>query len=306
MEISYNSAAYLITGGGLFADAKGEEQGWALPTTLMPTAPHGRGTDRKDFIRIEGTLDETRRANTGVAPGFACGLNPFYPDWLSYPADPLHIDKSRANWTFINCASDVRPFGLYVAMFRDKCDTSLSKELAGSAGTFGFFAVVETENPTQPLGNFTDFIEEVMSLNGSKTYTAEGVHNFRFPTGMGSDVDFVCLPTKGGAYKPRLWPIVKINGEVFGRDLDQWDLATSEVFTPSGVRTHLEDFIIRSEKHFGCVMIDNPALDARLVLDLSDALHPRSAYVKANRFDANCRCPLSNECERLHPIKSLP
>jgi hypothetical protein len=270
----------------------------------MPTVPHGRGSDWKEFIRIEGTLDERKRANTGVAPGFACGLNPVIPDWLQLPADPQHIDDSPAPWTFINCASEVRPFGFFVAVYRAKCDTDLSKDLAGQAGTFGFFAVSETDGEVVELQRFQDFKAEILALNESKVYTAEGLSNFIFPTGLGAEVDFICLPTVNGVYyNPFLWPIVKINGEEFERDLNRWDLAASEVFTAGGIRTSLEDWIIRSEKHYGCVMIDNPARDERLVLDFSDELNPRSAYVKGQRFASGCRCPLSNECVRRHPIK---
>jgi hypothetical protein len=96
---------------------------------------------------------------------------------------------------------------------------------------------------------------------------------------------------------------VKINGKAVGRNINNWDLATSSVFFPDGQQISLEDRIIRSEKHFGCVMVDNPRLVHRLVLDLSDVMNPRSAYVMGHRFDSGCRCPLSKECERRHPIK---
>ena len=303
MEVTFSSNRYLITGGGLFADGRGDEQAWALPTNLMLTAPHPRSSDWKDFIRIEGTINERRRANTGVAPGFACGLNPRVPDWiLALRDNPLLVDTSRTNWTFINGASNVLPFGVYVVVFAKKCDTDLSKKLAGGAGTFGFFAVVEVEMVDQD-NHFTSFITDVLALNETKTCTAEGTNNFLFPSGMGGDIDFVCLPTKSGSYEPLLWSIVKINGKVVGRDMNNWDLATSSVYSPDGQQTSLEDWIIRSEKHFGCVMVDNPRLDQRLVLDLSDAMNPRSAYVQDHRFESGCRCPLSKECERRHPVK---
>ena len=314
-EITFNSATYLITGGGMFTEGRqwpmpdeDREHSWALPTTLMPTAGgvdvygEQRNTDWKDFIRIEGTADEKKRANTGVAPGFACGLNPVIPQWMLLPAGANCIRQDIKPWTFINCATmDCgRPLGFYVAVFKAPCDTALSTELAGEDGTFGFLAAAEIVRPNY---KFEEFVADVIALNGSKSYTAEGTNNFAFPTGFGPQIEFVCVPTKKGDYERLLWPIVKINGESFERDIDRWDLATSEVFKPDGIRTSLEDFVIRSEKHYGCVMIDNPKLDERLVLDLSDALNPKSAYVKGQRFDSGCRCPLSTECERKHPIK---
>ncbi|HEY2972452.1 MAG TPA: hypothetical protein VGJ48_08065 [Pyrinomonadaceae bacterium] len=306
MEITFSSNKYLITGGGIFANARGDEEAWALPTNLMLTAPNAtRSSDWRDFIRIEGTVEEKARANTGVAPGFACGLNPRIPDWileLKMRGNPSLIETTHTNWTFINFACNEFPFGVYVVVFEKKCDSELSRVFAGQHGKFGFFAVVEVEMVDQD-NHFTSFKSDVLSLNSSKTYTAEGINNFLFPTGLGGDIDFVCLPTQNGNYEPLLWTIVKINGKAVGRNINNWDLATSSLFSPDGQQTSLEDWIIRSEKHFGCVMVDNPRLDHRLVLDLSDAMNPRTAYVMDHRFDSGCRCPLSKECERKHPIK---
>lgn len=308
MEITFNSGTYLITGGGLFANGRGDEQAWALPTTLMPTLSivdtngEPRSMDWQDFIRIEGTPDAYKRANTGVAPGFACGLNPVIPLWLRLPIGPQHIDQ-HGPWTFINCASDTRPFGFFVTVFQSPCNTIISKELAGQDGTFGFFAVAETDMPIVSENTFEEFKAKVLALNESKTYTSEGINNFAFPAGMGANIEFVCLPTQNGAYNPLLWPIVSLNGAALERDLNKMDLAASSVFTAAGLQTSLEDWIIQATKNFGCIMIDNPALDERLVLDFSDAMNPRTAYVKGQRFTAGCRCPLSNECTRRHPIK---
>ena len=301
MEIAFCSKSYLITGGGLFADGRASEQAWALPTTLMLTVPSKRGLDWKDLLRIEGTIDERRRANTGVAPGFACGLNPSIPDWMFEFNLPHLVDTTNTNWTFFNWASNEYPFGVYVVVFARQCDTGLSKELAGETGTFGFFAVVEAKVGHD--NQFTNFITDVMALNASKTYSAEGTNNFKFPTGLGGEIDFVCIPTQNGNYEPHLWPIVKINGKPVERRMNNWDLATSSVYFANGIQTSLEDWIIRSDQRFGCIMVDNPRLDHRLVLDFSDAMNPRLAYVMGNRFDAGCRCPLSQECERRHPIK---
>lgn len=307
VEITYNSGMYLITGGGLFAEGRGDEQAWALPTTLMPTIARKvygepRGMDWKDFIRIEGTPNGHRRANTGVAPGFACGLNPVIPEWFNSPIGPLNIDP-HGPWTFINCATEVRQFGFFVAVFQSPCITDVSKELAGQDGTFGFFAVAEADMPIAPPSTFEEFKAKVLALNESNIYTSEGINNFAFPSGMGGNIEFVCLPTQNGSYNPLLWPIVSINGAAMERDMNKMDLAASSVFTAAGIQTSFEDWIIRAAKNFGCVMIDNPALDERLVLDFSDAMNPKSAYVKGQRFTSGCRCPLSNECTRRHPIK---
>ena len=315
LEVTYSSVTYLITGGGVFAEGRQwplsddeREHAWALPTTLMPTASgvdvYGgqRNTDWKDFIRIEGASDEKKRGNTGVAPGFACGLNPVIPDWMLLPVDPQYVRRDMPPWTFINCASIEcgRPFGFYVAVYRAGCDSELSRQLAGKDGTFGFFAVSEVVRPSY---TFEQFVSDVIALNGSTTYTAEGMHTFSFPTGFGPNIEFVCLPTFSTLYDRYTWPIVKINGVAWERDIGKWHLAQSEVFDSKGSRTSLEDFVMWSEKHYGCVMVDNPRLDHRLILDMGDALQPKSAYVTSQRFESGCRCPLSGPCERLHSIK---
>ena len=42
----------------------------------------------------------------------------------------------------------------------------------------------------------------------------------------------------------------------------------------------------------GCVVVQNPLLDQKLVLDLSDALQPRRALVTMSQHK-ECRCPLT-------------
>lgn len=57
---------------------KRDTNGAGLPITLMP---RDQGADLAELVQIDGYPDEGR-ANTCVAPGFACGLNPVVPDRL--------------------------------------------------------------------------------------------------------------------------------------------------------------------------------------------------------------------------------
>lgn len=299
VEVYFSSAKYLISAGGIFADGRGlsyeeSEQAWALPTTLMPAAA---GVDWKEFVRIEGAVDETRRANTGVAPGFACGLNPVFPEWVK-EADDQCFREPVPRWTFINFANAGqcgRDWGFYVAVFRDRCDTPLSRKLAGADGTFGFFAVVE---PWGHAYTFDQFVDEILDLNRKTLYTAEGTHTFAFPSGHGPVIDFCACPTEDGKQARLKWPIVRIDNAAVERDLTKWPLAESECYAKDGRRTDIDDWIIKSWERKGCVMVDNPHLDQRLVLDLSNASKPRISLITADRHAEGCRCPLEPRCDQ--------
>src|SRR5262249_8972605 len=130
-EIYYISKRYLISGGGFFSssDRLRGEDAVALPTTLMPAA---LGGDCGECVRMDGYPPE-RRSNMGVAPGFACGVNPKIPESLSKPPIAKTIDD---HWTFLDCTSPAgfpAGAGFYVAVYR-----------ANESGTdFGFFAVTD-------------------------------------------------------------------------------------------------------------------------------------------------------------------
>jgi hypothetical protein len=97
VELYASSPEFLISAGGVFREGRGSEQGWALPTILMPTAD---GADWNELIQISGSTEPKIQANTCVAPGFACGLNPWVPD-----AVPQACIKRSGNWRFINFAT---------------------------------------------------------------------------------------------------------------------------------------------------------------------------------------------------------
>lgn len=99
VEIYASQPEFFISGGGIWQPSGARDrlfgrffpgadtQGQALPTTLIPTFD---GADRNRLVRIAGHTDEEKRANSCVAPGFACGLNPTIPAVLlnRFPASP--------------------------------------------------------------------------------------------------------------------------------------------------------------------------------------------------------------------------
>jgi hypothetical protein len=89
VELYARDPNLLITAGGDWEDNTRQDQvppftgvpssnGAALPTTLMPA---WAGTSLADLIQIAGNSESQShlRANSCVAPGFACGLNPTIP-----------------------------------------------------------------------------------------------------------------------------------------------------------------------------------------------------------------------------------
>jgi hypothetical protein len=87
VELYASTNSFLISSGGDFEPSEPRDRilgidskdtrGSAIPTVLVPRS---FGISRDEMIRIEGDLDPSKRTNTCVAPGFACGLNLRTPD----------------------------------------------------------------------------------------------------------------------------------------------------------------------------------------------------------------------------------
>jgi len=97
IEIYAREREFLIGGGGRWEDSLSRDlvlgqgtddtKGQALATILLPT---GEGISRGDLVQIQGDKDATKRDNSCVARGFACGLNPLVPDAMlrRFPQGP--------------------------------------------------------------------------------------------------------------------------------------------------------------------------------------------------------------------------
>lgn len=280
VEIYYRRPEYLISAGGRFGQGKGianwtldtltpfsgGEEAWALPTTLMPSKAGG---DYRDFVRILGHSDETKRVNTCVGPGFACGMNPTIPTGL-----PAECRITNGNWTFIdfNANTPTCPFdyGFHVAFYAERCASSDCRDAAGSATTltspsFGFFEAV-------PARNFQDYMASVLSLNGNWDYRFDKVNVYKSPYFLTTTFVF--------NNDPNQWGIVDYGANAnLERKTEAWRIATGSVV---------------SSPRDACIVINNPHLGQQLILDHTDVNRPRRALLARPRRD--CMCPLPDQC----------
>jgi hypothetical protein len=266
VEVYYREPKFLISAGGKFDSGSGVaavpgysgEDAWALPTTLMPTK---EGNDYRDFVRITGHLEEGKRINTCVGPGFACGLNPVVPAGL-----PEACIKRDGDWTFINFADNTPDcpldFGFYAAVYSKHCGKS------DCDARFGFFEAT-------PFRNFPAYVAGVLGLNKSWTYEYDKINLYQSPTGR--RITFVF---NGGKKE---WGIVEYDlgaGPVKPeRRYDKWPVADGDIMT--------------SPKD-ACIMVDNLHLGERLILDHTDVNHPRRTIVALPGRE--CTCPLPDRC----------
>jgi len=224
-------------------------QGWALPTTLMPSQA---GADRSDFIRIDGHKDDQQRANTCVLSGFACGLNPVIPETVP----PGCIRHSNGQpWYFVDFNSTAgdcnRPYGFYVAVYKDACDND-DDFCEKGGGSFGFF---EAASASEGL-DFQKFISSVIDENGKRQYRSKRANEYSSPR-VGS-VTFVPSPGEN----KYVWGIMGADGNI-----GEWPLAQGGSLAPeAGVIT---------AKGGGIVTINNWCMQKRLILDMHDWKNPQ-------------------------------
>jgi hypothetical protein len=53
---------------------------------------------------------------------------------------------------------------------------------------------------------------------------------------------------------------------------------------------------MRSVGRNGCIEIDNPLVDERLILDFTDANKPKRSRFKLSTISRLCTCPLPDSC----------
>lgn len=272
-EVYYRTDDYLISAGGRFEEGTSlslvsdEERAWALPTTLMPTK---QGDDYRDFVRIAGSKEPTKRNNLCVGPGFACGMNPTIPAGL-----PAACQRTVGNWTFIDFTRDDATcpfgFGYYVVVYAKRCSDGDCRDAAGDKkhGTFGFFEAT-------PWRSFDAYVADVLALNQPEDFLFKGVNVYRSPTGR--HVSFVIDSKKGK------WDIVGYGnmGSIVNpeRNLDKWPIAQGS--------------LISSPKR-ACLFVDNFHLHERLIIDDTNAMNPRRSIIP-DTMTGRCGCPLVNEC----------
>jgi hypothetical protein len=244
IELYSSSKSFLLTAGGVWVKKwdwwTGENSGWAMPTTLMPTLG---GLDAGAFIRFLGNKDEKERANTCVSRGFACGLNPVIPP--SIPAECLQ--KEGAHWTFVNFTAEACPlkYGFFAAIYQAPCDSEACKK---SADSYGF---LEAAEPSDTL-DFARFRANVITQNVWRMYHSDKANTY--VNQYGQEIQFRTITSD----KLR-WGIESVAGTPMQTDMNRWPLAFGDVMHADGS---------------GLVTFENTHLHKRLILDMRDPLHP--------------------------------
>lgn len=151
---------------------------------------------------------------------------------------------------------------------------------------FGFFEALHYPR------NLPDLAADVIADNGTGNYREDKVNVYRGASGR----IYTFVPYTGDNDDWRRWGIVSVQDlpaapVLFEQDVGRWPLAEGELMS--------------SDKHTGCVMVDNPRLKQRLILDLSDAFVPKRTRVSLDGAGQECKCPLPVDSSSL-PKVCLP
>lgn len=291
VEMYYKEPDFLIAAGGVHDDGRGstfsgEENGRAMSTVLIPAVPNimsPRGKvelDRRALVRIDGSSDEDERANTCVAPGFACGENPRVPDGIPSACLLIKGTSLIGKWTFIDFAG--RTSGcdlqysrdLFVVVYEKDCSEECEER-------FGFFEAVHHRTSLEELA------EKVIGDNGGWNYRDATLNIYKGASGR----TYTFVPVTDSRTK---WGIINVANpinpaeepHVFEREIRRWPLADGPLMrSPAGNDG--------TQGHDGCVIIDNPRMKQRLILDNSDWKNPRRTRVW---LPTECGCPLHPSC----------
>jgi hypothetical protein len=284
IEAYYRHPDFLISAGGIHDDGRlsvfgNNEDAWAMSTMLVPTRA---GMDRREFVRIAGDSDEDKRVNTCVAPGFACGENPDVP-----PGIPSTCLLTSGKWTFIDFAATTPgcdiDYGFFVVVFRAPCTGRTCTE------RFGFFEA------TPWPASLAKLAEKVLNDNGNRIYR-EDSHNL-YVGASGKQYVFVPVPNTtisapgGVSLQLPPWGIWGMESMTDNTGVHQFEQTVSNWPFADGD-------IVHSDKHAGCVIVDNPRMQQRLVLDFTDQNHPKRTrtWMPLPTGAQACGCPLDDRC----------
>ena len=233
-EIYASSKSFLISGGGVFTDAPDFFTG-LIEGWAMPTILM---PSVSGMLRSELIQIAGHKSNRKK---FNLCVAPGFACGLN-PVIPKRIPASGlvrvADWVFVNFKT------YYVAVYSARCDSALCKS---GAKTFGFFEAAEAGKVS-----FDEFRHRVIANNGWRTYRSRMENTY--VTTEGNEIRFVPVLKKRDE-----WNIRAINGVVQSTNIKNWGLAQGTVLNAG---------------RNGLVTVDNPYLNQRLVLDLSNPLNP--------------------------------
>ena len=240
VEVFSSTPEFLISAGGIWMESvhgfdempkiRFKDSSIPFDTVLMPSEG---GTEVTQLLGIEGPLDKSyggagtrARNNTGVAPGFACGLNPRVPRLFWQARDV----RRHGNLALIDCTTMEPALRHYVAVWigpnEDPAWVLLDRH------RFGWLLAV----PATQM-SFEEFEQVVLAGDGAGEFTVSGFNRLT-PTPLPE----VCFTPGGYPANKYRWPIRNPNGEWI--DVASWPLAVGDV--------------MNSEGHSGVVHVDAP------------------------------------------------
>ncbi|HAZ13654.1 MAG: hypothetical protein A2X86_16230 [Bdellovibrionales bacterium GWA2_49_15] len=242
VELYSQAPLYTISAGGMYVNkfdmATKEQDGWARPTTIIPT--RDSSSEYIHWPRFEGHKHRLRRQNTCVYGNFACGLNLVLPATL--PATCL---EKKGEWSFYHldqhCALN---WGLYLAVWSRPCTNMLCKL---KTKNFGVMEVEASEHTS-----FENFQANILERNKVEKYKFHGTNTYVTSRGLGIEFNFSSSLGE--------WEIERVGGQKMQTKIKDWPLFRGDILnTPSQ----------------GVVTIRNPLKKRELVLDAHDVLNPK-------------------------------
>lgn len=206
VEIYAASKSFLISAGGRFRSVFGwgtdQNNAWAVSTTVIPA---NFGLLQSELFRFDGATAWENKNNLCVAPGFACGENPYIPSNI-----PLSCTVSRGDWTFFdltNCPA--APMGFYVAMLKSGLKPSLG--------------MLEVREPTIA---FADFVQRVLASNADLSLSSSPS---AYRTSDGREIIFSPLVKKHGDSQ-----ILSVDGVATATSTDAWPFLDGNAMSSRG------------------------------------------------------------------------
>ncbi len=192
VERVYQAPAYLITAGGIpteptasvLGKSDDNDYGVAMPTTIIPTIS---GWQYDDIFRFDGVgVQQERSANTCVAPGFACGVQPWFGRFAACtesegtPGEHLYVINS------LTCQPDVRP-AFFLAGRSSACTDTFCERGR-------FWGVMDIVDPSTPgIPGFEQFKADRKAALAAIKPDENGRASYR--TTAGVNVDFTLKET---------------------------------------------------------------------------------------------------------------
>lgn len=260
MELYSGSPSYLISAGGRPAQwvipgkvvfgFQDQNLGVALPISFLPTG-RSAGTDvdtndSTNVIQISQFSAQTGATeNYGVGPDFACGVGIYLPPWIR---GEVPVDRDGLYCVNRRSRSD-EPAGFYLAIIKRG----------------GFVTLEAFDTWLHPEVSFADFEKQVIVNNSGLKF--QSGRPTTYTTYFGNSIHFV------------VWNDNEYDGHKIGSKILSIDYAAGnprDTLADAGNvgdnGPFLSGTVMQSPKD-GVVVVTNPALGTKLILDWADPAH---------------------------------